>query len=64
MILIDTALRRREQEGRPVRIGVIGAGAMARPTVALITNQVPGMVVDQPPLERLLELDRALEGPP
>ena len=26
--------------------------------------QVPGMVVDQPPLERLLELDRALEGPP
>ncbi|MEB3319768.1 MAG: SAF domain-containing protein [Cyanobium sp.] len=45
MILLDTALRQREQEGRPVRIGVIGAGAMARPTVALITNQVPGMEV-------------------
>ncbi len=28
-----------------MRIGVIGAGAMARPTVALITNQVPGMEV-------------------
>jgi predicted homoserine dehydrogenase-like protein len=45
VILLDTALRQREQEGRPVRIGVIGAGAMARPTVALITNQVPGMEV-------------------
>ncbi len=45
MILVDTALKQRELEGRPVRIGVIGAGAMARPTVALITNQVPGMVV-------------------
>ena len=45
MILVDTALRQREQEGRPLRIGVIGAGAMARPTVALITNQIPGMVV-------------------
>ena len=45
MILVDTALRQREEEGCPLRIGVIGAGAMARPTVSLITNQVPGMVV-------------------
>ena len=45
MILLDTALRQREQEGRPLRIGVIGAGAMARGVVALITNQIPGMEV-------------------
>jgi thiamine-monophosphate kinase len=45
MILVDTALRQREQAGHPLRIGVIGAGAMARGLVALITNQVPGMVV-------------------
>ena len=45
MILLDTALRQREQEGRPLRIGVIGAGAMARGLVALITNQIPGMAV-------------------
>ena len=45
MILLDTALRQREQEGRPLRIGVIGAGAMARGLVALITNQIPGMEV-------------------
>jgi predicted homoserine dehydrogenase-like protein len=45
LILLDTALRQREQEGRPLRIGVIGAGAMARGLVALITNQIPGMEV-------------------
>ena len=45
MILLDTALRQREREGRPLRIGVIGAGAMARGLVALITNQIPGMEV-------------------
>jgi predicted homoserine dehydrogenase-like protein len=45
MILVDTALRQREQAGHPLRIGVIGAGAMARGLVALITNQVPGMDV-------------------
>ena len=45
MILLDTALRQREREGRPLSIGVIGAGAMARGLVALITNQIPGMEV-------------------
>lgn len=45
MILLDKALRQREQEGRPLRIGVIVAGAMARGLVALITNQIPGMEV-------------------
>jgi predicted homoserine dehydrogenase-like protein len=45
VILLDTALRQRQQEGKPLRIGVIGAGAMARGLVALITNQVPGMEV-------------------
>ncbi len=45
MILVDTALRQREQAGHPLRIGVIGAGAMARGLVALISNRVPGMDV-------------------
>jgi predicted homoserine dehydrogenase-like protein len=30
MILVDTALQRRAAEGRPVRIGLVGAGFMAR----------------------------------
>ena len=45
MILVDTALRQRESEGRPVRVGLVGAGAMARGFVAQVTALVPGMEV-------------------
>ena len=45
MILIDTALRQRESEGRPVRVGMFGAGAMAKGFVAHVSGQVPGMDV-------------------
>src|SRR5687768_9024049 len=36
MIILDTALDAREAEGRPIRVGMIGAGFMARG----ITNQI------------------------
>jgi predicted homoserine dehydrogenase-like protein len=36
MIIVDTALATREAEGRPVRVGMLGAGFMARG----ITNQI------------------------
>ncbi|MGB5136773.1 MAG: SAF domain-containing protein [Prochlorococcaceae cyanobacterium] len=42
---MDRALAERAAAGQPVRVGVIGAGAMARGVVALISNQVPGMTV-------------------
>ena len=45
MIIVDTALRERERLGRPVRVGVFGAGSMARGFVNQVTNAVPGMVV-------------------
>jgi predicted homoserine dehydrogenase-like protein len=45
MILVDTALRQRESEGRPVRVGLVGAGSMARGFVAQVTALVPGMEV-------------------
>jgi predicted homoserine dehydrogenase-like protein len=45
MIIVDTALRERERSGRPVRVGVFGAGSMARGFVNQVTNAVPGMVV-------------------
>jgi predicted homoserine dehydrogenase-like protein len=45
MILLDTALRQRESEGRPVRVGLIGAGAMAKGFVAQVSALVPGMEV-------------------
>lgn len=43
MILVDSALRERERLGRPVRVGMIGAGAMGRAITNQIVNRVPGM---------------------
>ena len=43
MIIVDTALERREQEGNPVRVAMVGAGFMARGIALQICNVVPGM---------------------
>ena len=45
MIIVDEALRAREREGRPIRVGVLGAGFMAQGLVNQIRNSVPGMTV-------------------
>ena len=45
MMLVDTALREREREGRPIRVGLLGAGFMARGVVRQILTAVPGMTV-------------------
>jgi predicted homoserine dehydrogenase-like protein len=45
MIIVDAALRAREAEGRLIRVGLIGAGFMARGLLNQITNSVPGMEV-------------------
>lgn len=43
VIIVDTALRRREEAGDPVRVGMIGAGFMARGIANSILNSIPGM---------------------
>jgi predicted homoserine dehydrogenase-like protein len=43
MIIVDRALQERERSGRPVRVGMIGAGAMGRAITNQIVNAVPGM---------------------
>jgi predicted homoserine dehydrogenase-like protein len=43
MILVDTALRAREEEGRPIQVGMIGAGFMGQGLANQIINSVPGM---------------------
>ena len=43
MIIVDTALRKREEAGNPVRVGMIGAGFMARGIANSILNSIPGM---------------------
>ena len=45
MMIIDTALKRREREGRPIRVGLVGAGFMARGVALQIATAVPGMRV-------------------
>lgn len=43
MIIVDRALERRDAEGNPVRVGMIGAGFMGRGITNQICNSVPGM---------------------
>lgn len=43
MIIIDKALKQRKEEGRPVRVAMIGAGFMGRGITTQIINSVPGM---------------------
>ena len=43
MLIVDTALRQREAEGRPLRVGMIGAGFMGRGLANHILNTVTGM---------------------
>jgi predicted homoserine dehydrogenase-like protein len=41
--MVDNALAERERQGRPVRVGMIGAGFMAQGLANQIVNSVPGM---------------------
>jgi predicted homoserine dehydrogenase-like protein len=43
MIIVDTALREREEQGKPIRVGMIGAGFMGQGLTNQIENSVPGM---------------------
>ena len=40
---VDTALQRREDEGRPVRVGMVGAGATGRAIALQLGTPVPGV---------------------
>jgi predicted homoserine dehydrogenase-like protein len=43
MILVDRALERREAEGRPIRVALVGAGFMGRGVANQIVNSTRGM---------------------
>lgn len=45
MILIDTALKQRAAAGKPIRVGMIGAGFMGRGIALQIALSTPGMEV-------------------
>ena len=43
MFIVDTELRKREAAGKPIRIGMVGAGFMARGIAMQIARHVPGL---------------------
>ena len=43
MIIVDRALQAREEAGKPIRVGMIGAGFMGQGLTNQIVNSVPGM---------------------
>jgi predicted homoserine dehydrogenase-like protein len=43
VIIVDSALRRLESKGEPIRVGMVGAGAMGRAIAFQILQIVPGM---------------------
>lgn len=45
MIVVDSLLRARQADGRPIRVALVGAGFMGRGLVNQIVNSVPGMDV-------------------
>jgi predicted homoserine dehydrogenase-like protein len=59
MILVDSALDAREKEGRPIRVGLVGAGFISRGLANHIVNTTPGMrlvAVYNRTLQRALDL--------
>src|SRR6266699_122126 len=42
-MIVDTALREREATGRPIRVGMIGAGATGRAIALQLGTPVPGI---------------------
>jgi len=45
MIIVDKFLQKRELENNPIRVGIIGAGVMAKGVVNQVMRYTPGMVV-------------------
>src|SRR5713101_1975652 len=43
MIIVDNELKAREEQGKPIRVGMIGAGFMGQGLTNQIVNSVPGM---------------------
>lgn len=45
MMIIDTVLKKRQSQNNPIRVGMIGAGEMAKGMINQIEKYTPGMIV-------------------
>ena len=43
MIIVDSALKARSRQGKPIRVGMVGAGFMGQGLTNQIIHSVPGM---------------------
>lgn len=59
MMLVDSALARRQAQGRPIRVGMIGAGFMGRGVARQIVQYTPGMTLAAVSNRRLAGAERA-----
>jgi predicted homoserine dehydrogenase-like protein len=59
MIIVDTALEKRERENNPIRVAIIGAGYMGRGTALQIITAFPGMKLVAVSNRTLSEAERA-----
>lgn len=59
MIIVDSALEKRQQEGNPVRVAIVGAGYMGRGITLQIVTAIPGMEVVAVSNRTLSEAKRA-----
>jgi predicted homoserine dehydrogenase-like protein len=45
MIIVDNALKKRDKENNPIKVGLVGAGSIGRGIVLTIERSIPGMKV-------------------
>src|SRR5258705_810952 len=43
MIIVDNALKARQEQGKPIRVGMVGAGLMGQGLTNQVENSLPGM---------------------
>jgi len=60
MIIVDTALRKREAEGNPIGVAIVGSGFMGRGLINQIVNTTPGMRVAVVVNRTLAKAEKAL----
>ena len=61
MIIVDNALRARAEQGKPIRVAILGAGFMAQGLTNQIVNSVPGMKMVAILQQKAAESDRSVE---
>jgi predicted homoserine dehydrogenase-like protein len=62
MIIVDTALSRRAQSGKPLRVGVVGAGYVSRGITSQMVRNMPGVRVAAISNRTLSNAERAYRG--